>query len=180
MPEWQAPHRWDAPAQRWRCRPPPAMRSWLEEPGSLTKRLQAAAEGDFAVRMVWQGWGRPLRDEARRLGLPADRLALLREVELMGKGQVWVRARSVIPLACLRSRSGRRLRYLGNRSLGGLLFKDPGLRRDGIETGRVQQGDVVLWVRRSRLVFHGYPLLVAESFLPEIVAPRHLHVTDRR
>jgi chorismate--pyruvate lyase len=131
-------------------------------------RLVAHAEGAFAVRVLWQGWARPALEECRRLGLPPGRHALIREVELLGHGQPWVRARSVLPLPCLGGR-GRRLRRLGNRSLGGLLFKDPTLKRGPIEIACLQQAEGEAWARRSLLHFHGKPLLVAECFLPALL-----------
>jgi len=168
MAVWQAPSRWYLPHQRWQRRPPPALRRWLDEPGSLTRALVAEAGGAFAVRLLWQGWARPALEERQRLGLPAGRYALIREVELLGHGVPWVRARSVLPLACLQRGPGRRLRRLGNRSLGGLLFKDSTLRRGPIEIAPLRQAEGVVWARRSRLYFHGRPLLVAECFLPAL------------
>jgi chorismate--pyruvate lyase len=120
------------------------------------------------VRLLWQGWARPAPEERRRLGLPAGQYALIREVELLGHGQPWVRARSILPHTCLRG-PGRRLRKLGNRSLGGLLFKDPTLRRGAIEVAPLRQAEGTVWARRSRLYFHGRPLLVAECFLPALL-----------
>jgi len=167
MAVWQAPSRWYLPRHRWQRRPPPALVSWLDEPGSLTRRLVAAADGAFAVRVLAQGWARPALEERRRLGLPAARYALIREVELLGHGTPWVRARSVLPISCLQGR-GRCLRKLGNRSLGGLLFKDATLRRGPIEVAPLRQAEGLVWARRSRLYFHGRPLLVAECFLPAL------------
>jgi chorismate--pyruvate lyase len=177
MAVWQAPSRWFLPHQRWLRRPPPGVKGWLDEPGSLTLRLIAEAEGRFAVRLLAQGWARPAPEERQRLHLPAGRYALIREVELLGNGVPWVRARSVLPLASLQG-PGRRLRRLGNRSLGGLLFKDPTLRRGPIEIAPLRQREGTVWARRSRLYYHGRPLLVAECFLPALLAAATL--ADKR
>lgn len=168
MAVWQAPSRWLLPHQRWQSRPPRPVQAWLDEPGSLTRRLVMTAQGAFAVRVIAHGWQRPAPEECRRLGLRPGRCALVREVELLGQGEVWVRARSVLPLPCLTGR-GRRLRHLGNRSLGGLLFKDPTLHRGPIEIAPVRQAEGLVWARRSLLRFHGQPLLVAECFLPALL-----------
>ncbi|MFN3586959.1 MAG: chorismate--pyruvate lyase family protein [Moraxellaceae bacterium] len=172
MAVWNPPRRWLPPARHWCLRPPPAVAGWLTAPGSLTARLVAAADGDFRVRLLAQYWGRPAPEEARRLGLHPGRFALIREVELVGRGQPWVRARSVLPVASLAG-AGRRLRRLGNRSLGHLLFRDPTLRRGPIEIARLLQPEGRVYARRSRLVYHGQPLLVAECFLPALFAQPH-------
>lgn len=167
MSVWNPPALWLSPARHWCLRPPARVASWLLETGSLTTRLVATAQGDFRVRVLAQYWGRPAREETRRLRLPAGRYALIREVELIGCGQAWVRARSVLPISSLTG-PGRRLRRLGNRSLGGLLFRDPTLRRGPIEIARLQQPEGRVFARRSHLVYHGQPLLVAECFLPAL------------
>jgi chorismate--pyruvate lyase len=100
--------------------------------------------------------------------LSPGRYALIREVALLGQGQPWVRARSVLPVGSLVG-PGRRLRKLGNRSLGHLLFRDSTLRRGPIEIARLAQPEGLVYARRSHLVFHGRPVLVAECFLPSLV-----------
>lgn len=169
MPVWTPPRTWLPPSRHWQLAPPPLVRDWLREPGSLTARLVQQADGRFRVRLLAQYWGRPAPEEARRLGLPPGRFALIREVALMGNGEDWVRARSVLPISSL-SGPGRRLRKLGTRSLGHLLFRDPTLRRGAIEIARLQQSEGRVFARRSHLVYHGRPLLVAECFLPALLA----------
>jgi chorismate--pyruvate lyase len=167
MSVWNPPAHWLPPARHWCLRTPAQVTGWLQETGSLTTRLVATAQGDFRVRVLAQYWGRPAREEARRLHLPAGRYALIREVELIGRGQPWVRARSVLPVSSLNG-PGRRLRRLGNRSLGGLLFRDSTLRRGPIEIASLRQPEGMVFARRSHLVYHGQPLLVAECFLPAL------------
>jgi chorismate--pyruvate lyase len=169
MSVWIPPRRWLPPRQHWQLAPPAPLRDWLRESGSLTARLVALADGDFRVRLLAQHWGRPAPEEARRLGLAPGRCALIREVVLIGRGQPWVRARSVLPVSSLTG-PGRRLRKLGNRSLGHLLFRDPTLRRGAIEIARLGQPEGRVLARRSLLVYRGRPLLVAECFLPALLA----------
>jgi chorismate--pyruvate lyase len=169
MSVWIPPAHWLPPARHWCLRPPAHVADWLLETGSLTARLVAAAQGDFRVRVLAQYWGCPAPEEARRLRLPAGRHALIREVELTGCGQPWVRARSVLPVSSLNG-AGRRLRRLGNRSLGQLLFRDATLHRGPIEIACLQQPEGKVFARRSHLVYHGQPLLVAECFLPALFA----------
>lgn len=169
MPVWIPPRHWLPPARYWQAQVPAQVRAWLLEPGSLTAQLVALSHGDFRVRLLAHYWGRPAPEEARRLGLPPGRFALIREVALIGCGQPWVRARSVLPASSLTG-AGRRLRKLGNRSLGGLLFRDPTLKRGAIEIARLDQPEGRVFARRSHLVYHGRPVLVAECFLPALFA----------
>lgn len=168
MSRWRAPKRWYLPHQRWQNPPPSALQSWLDEPHSLTTRLVTHAAGDFRVRVVFQGWERPALEECLTLGLRSGEWALIREVELLGRNEVWVRARSVLPLYALQG-PGRRLLKLGNRSLGGLLFRDPSLKRGPIEIAILEQPEGRVWARRSKLHYYGQPLLVAECFLPKLL-----------
>ena len=169
MSVWTPPRRWLPPSRHWQLHPARDVRSWLLEPGSLTARLVARAEGQFRVEVLSQYWGRPAVEESRRLRLHPGRFALIREVALIGRDKAWVRARSVLPASSLTG-AGRRLRKLGNRSLGGLLFRDATLRRGPIEISRLQQAEGLVFARRSHLVYHGRPLLVAECFLPALFA----------
>lgn len=138
--------------------------------GSLTQLLKQASAGQFRVEVVYQGWGKPTRSEAQALGIASHICALIREVRLYGADQSWVSARSVIPAQTL-SGPQRMLRYLGNRPLGEVLFRDPSLERGPLQIARLSnraKGETV-WARRS--VFHlgGKPLLVSEIFLPALL-----------
>ncbi|MCD6061402.1 MAG: chorismate lyase [Moraxellaceae bacterium] len=178
MPVWTPPRHWLPPARHWQLAPPRPVASWLREPGSLTARLVDLAQGEFRVRLLAQYWGRPAPEEARRLRLHSGRFALIREVALQGHGETWVRARSVLPVSSLTG-PGRRLRRLGTRSLGHLLFRDPTLRRGPIEITRVMQPEGRVFARRSHLVYHGKPVLVAECFLPALLAAGQAPVPAR-
>lgn len=153
---------------RWRfhsSRPDATTLAWIRDPGSLTARLVALADGDFLVRVTRLCWMRPARDEALKLQVPASEWALIREVVLVGRGQPWVRARSVIPRGSLAGTNAR-LKRLGTHPLGAFLFRDPGLRRDQVRVLRTADGH---WGRCSRFILRGKPLLVAEYFLPALV-----------
>ena len=125
----------------------------------------------------------PLRTVGRRqLGQPAHRLALVREVLLLARGEPVVLAHSI---ASRRDLSGiwRGLRGLGTRPLAEALFTDPLVKRGPLEFVRLDRRHP-LWkqasaltgrdlpflrARRSRFVKHGRPLLVTEVFLPALV-----------
>ena len=74
----------------------------------------------------------------------------------------------------------RRLRYLGDRPLGGYLFSNPGLNRSAQQIARINRTDPLfefatsgsereceqIWGRRSLFTIDEKPLLVSEFFLP--------------
>lgn len=147
---------------------PRAWQSWLMEPGSLTRRLICAADGDFEVKVVNEYWGMPRYDEARALAMSKPERVFVREVELRGHGQCWVQARTLIPAASLRGKLAG-LRQLGPRPLGAKLFSLPTLKRGAIEISRLRTGQEAYWARRSVFSLEGQPLLVTEVFMPTLV-----------
>lgn len=159
--------------------PPPALHTWLQDRGSLTRRLQRRSAGRFTVRVLRQSWARPRLDEAHALAVPVHQLALIREVILEGCGQPWVYARSVLPMATLAGPL-RFLRKLDNRPLGALLFGNPAIQRGEVVVQRwpqallpatlQQPGQLVLWGRYSVFRHGAHGLLVSEVFLPALLA----------
>ncbi|MFT6917043.1 MAG: chorismate--pyruvate lyase [Motiliproteus sp.] len=138
--------------------------------GSLTARLITLSAGDFRVEVVAQGWGRPNLSEARALRIDPRLLVLVREVRLLGCGQPWVHARSLIPATTMTGRH-RQLAHLGDRPLGELLFSDQGMQRGTIETAQVPlyAPGTKAWARRSVFLLDHKPLLVSEVFLPALL-----------
>ena len=134
------------------------------------------AEGELKVEVLNQRFQTPYLSESRALDLPLRQWAVIREVVLHGKGIPWVYARTVIPLSTLKGPL-RRLYYLGNRPLGGELFKDPTMRRDGLQLAAIKPIHLPahakhlqpVWGRRSLFLLQGKPLLVAETFLDNLL-----------
>lgn len=171
-----------SPAWRSRLFPAPAnprLVSWLTEPGSLTARCEGACRR-FRVRVLAQGRGRPLTDEARRFGLGQ---AWVRDVVLECDGVPVIYAHTVLP-PLPRGRMTRWLAGLGSRSLGSLLFSHPGFSRGSIEFRRLDRrhplfrraqrvisgiGETELWARRSAHRLDGQAVLVTEVFLPPLL-----------
>ena len=166
---------------------PVDMSDWLFDRGSLTRRLQSASLNNFRVELVEQGWQRPMLNEAVRLGVSPDRMALLRQVYLFCDDRPVVYARTVIPISTL-SGAERHLGCLGNRPLGAVLFASPNMRRDEVEVACIHPGQRIftrathvldsapasIWGRRSVFYLSGKPLLVSEVFLPDITGCRVL------
>lgn len=160
---------------------PRALRCWLSDRGSLTRRLKAR-HARFQVRPVARGLASPFPDEARLLPLPLKTRAYVRDVVLLGDGRAQVFAHSVLPRSALRG-AWCGITRLGTKPLGEALFTDPRIRRLGLTMRRLDrrhplyrtacrhtQIDVpCLWARRSVFCLDGQPLLVTEVFLPAIL-----------
>ncbi|HEY9197713.1 MAG TPA: chorismate lyase [Gammaproteobacteria bacterium] len=173
--------RWRTGKQLPRTIPDAALRAWLLDTGSLTRRVQQACAGRFRVRVEMQGWGRPRLDEYRALRLRLGRIALIREVHLLCDERPWVFARTVIPVTTLRG-GQRRLAHLGSRPLGAVLFADPRMQRGPVQVARIPRDSALfaaaaqgldrrpaeIWGRRSIFRLGGKPLLVSEFFLPAV------------
>lgn len=161
---------------------PEQVHCWLQDPASLTKRMQRACDGEFRVNVLRQQWDRPMLNESQVLHRPAAQYGMTREVQLLCAGRPWVFARTIIPLQTL-SGSERRLMYLHDRPLGALLFADNTMRRGPVEVACLRTGDRLftrathgmktppraIWGRRSVFYLHDKPLLVSEIFLPPIL-----------
>lgn len=160
---------------------PERVRPWLQDKGSLTRRVMGACRSSFSVRLLHQGWGRPLYSEQALLGGRRGGAVIVREVELMCGDHPWVFARSLIPASSLRG-PARRLAHMGKRPLGELLFADSHVERGIVEVARLLPRHPLfvaatanlidkpneLWGRRTLYFYSGKPLLVNEIFLPEI------------
>lgn len=148
---------------------------WLRDRGSLTARIQAG--GHFAVRLLRQELALPTRDEALVLGINAHTLVWVREVALLSEGKAVIFAHTVLPCHP-RGPLTRWLARIGSRSLGSLLFADPGFARGEINCKRLDArhplflpaGEVIggepkhLWARRSLFRFGRQSVLVTEVY----------------
>lgn len=155
--------------------PPNAVqRNWLCDQGSLTRKLTEAAEQQFSVLPLTQGWQALRSDECLALGVADGSQGWVREVYLRGHQQPWVFARSVATREALDG-SGLDLAHLGTRSLGELLFSDQAFNRGPLQAClypaswlpsavRTEQ----LWARRSCFSRDTLALLVVEVFLPSL------------
>lgn len=129
-----------------------------------------------------QGPGKPNGDEFGVLRLNGPQLSIIRDVVLSCAGRALVFAHSVIPMAGIDG-PWRDLTRLGNRPLGEALFSDPLIKRSPLEFRRLharhplyrlaiahtREKPSTLWARRSVFERQGYPILVTEVFLPELL-----------
>jgi chorismate--pyruvate lyase len=182
--------------------PPPSMRGWLSDAGSLTAKLTARCQR-FRVQCLHQRLGLCLADEAGAIGLAHAGRVLEREVLLRCDGRPMVFAHTVVPMSATAA-DWPLFSALGNRSLGSTLFGDPQVQRGALSYARVRGGhplmqraraalcglggmggvvelDPVLYARRSLFRRKNGLLLVTEVFLPGIATlPQgsHQHMTQ--
>lgn len=168
--------RWRNASQWLRNTWPAALNAWLLGEDSLTRRLRArCAGGGFRVSILREGWGTPLASEREALGMAPRTRAWIREVHLWCGAERWVYARTVIPYATLTGKL-RRLRHLGTRPLGEVIFADMSMRRGPVAVARVEMPEdrlnraapATVWGRRSVFWLQRRPLLVCEFFLPQM------------
>lgn len=178
--------RWRHQACLLRPRYPSELLDWLFEPNSMTARLRRVGDNQLQVRLLSQQWQQPRRSEAVALNLPWRQPAVIREVELVVKGAVWIFARSVYPKAVLTGH-GVCLRSLGTKPVGDVLYTDPTIARSDFEVTILRPGQVdfikatrslvtkpdYLLARRSVFRWYNKPLLISEIFLPTILENQH-------
>lgn len=92
--------------------PTAAVRDWLFNEDSLTRRLTALSANGFSVTPLQEGWQRLRNDECSALGVASGSQGWVREVYLRGHQQPWVFARSVAARSALQG-SGLNLGELG-------------------------------------------------------------------
>jgi chorismate lyase len=156
--------RWRAINQHWPG-PNTVERDWLLTPGSLTRRLLSISAGTFEVRVLEEGWVyRTVRVPGFSSTIATKQIMWSRQVILGGFGESWVAAHTLIPVSSLKGQQ-RRLLMLGNRPLGGFLFRQASLRRAEAQICHINN----VWGRRSLFFVEDRPLLVAEFFLPDLL-----------
>lgn len=138
---------------------PKSVQLWLNDEHSLTAKLKSMF-ADFSVTVLSQQQIKPHAHEAEIM--QTDELCVVREVELMGDGQVVVFARSVIPV----TPDTKQILEIGAKPLGEVLFNQANIQRSPMQithTGTV-------WGRRSLFTLGNTKLLVSEFFMENLYA----------
>jgi chorismate--pyruvate lyase len=157
--------------------------AWLIDRGSLTARLQQRY-ANFVVKPVAMKYAKPIQDEVALFYESGYKVALIREVLLMGNNQPVVFAHSVLPRASLRG-EWCDLGKLGSKPLGAILFANPKVKRTPLSYKKLtpnhalykraalylQQAPSYLWARRSIFSLNCANIMVTEVFLPHIITP---------
>lgn len=153
----------------------PALRSWLEDAGSLTSRLRAACRRGFRLELLGEAL-EPAPADAR--DLLDDVQARARRVRMFCGESLCVCATTLIPGVTLAGNPW--LAALGDRPLGDALLERGGIQRSPFDFARADtthplftpalEGTDIrpasVWARRSRFRLAAGPLLVYEIFLP--------------
>ncbi len=154
--------------------------SWLYEAGSITQRLKNYYGPQVKVQVLNNQWQRPFISESQLFNTASSHYMLTREVLLSVDDMPLVLARTLMPLATIRS-AHRNLSHLGTRPLGEVIFSYPKLERLELQMSLVpvqqwreiirQQAQIhhALWGRRTLYAIHKHPLLVSEFFLPTLL-----------
>ncbi len=178
---FRSPPQWKTRFRGADSQPPLELQAWLNECGSLTKRLRSVYGRHLAVQLLFHQWKPAFAEECLQLKAPHQRYQLIREVLLHVGDTPLVLARTLLPEQTIRI-AQRNLSHLGTRPLGEVIFAYPDLqlkRREfshaagGIWSAAVQQRFQVqqaIWGRRTLYTIHNQPLLVSEFFLPAITA----------
>lgn len=158
---------------------PPALFSWLTEPGLLTDRIQAVCGAPAGLTVIDERLGYLTRDEQALLLAPLSS-CFVREVELTANGRPWIYACSLIPDHTLEKHGW--LAELGTSPLGATLREIPDLDRSPFEfaplpashplavraTARLETKPDYVWARRAWYSIKRCRLMVQEVFLPEL------------
>jgi chorismate--pyruvate lyase len=140
---------------------PADVRLWLSDEHSLTAKLKAKFS-DFSVRVLSQKTTNPHQNEANIISQTQP--CMVREVALLGGGEVVVFARSIIPI----NADTQPILDIGNQPLGEILFNHPNIKRSLMQITHVEN----IWGRRSIFTLGGSKLLVSEFFMRTLYAPR--------
>ncbi len=153
--EWQKPEEFDFPDE--------FSRHWLEEQGSLSRRLKQHCR-ELTVELLHNDivTADILKPDESQL-LP-EQDCLLREVVLLGDDCPWVIGRTLIPCTTLVDQQYD-LAEQGDIPLGLTVFNADNVDRDSLQMGWVNLPDGRFLARRSRLWMNHKPMLVAELFL---------------
>lgn len=174
------PPQWKTQLRGADSQPPFELQAWLEERGSLTKRLRKVYGNNLKVQLLFHHWKPAFAEECQQLKAPHHRYQLIREVLLHVNNTPLVLARTILPEHTIRI-AHRNLSHLGVRPLGEVIFAYPDLElrqryfsrastniwsMDVQQRFQVQQA---IWGRRTLYAIHNQPLLVSEFFLPAML-----------
>ncbi|MGY3933099.1 chorismate--pyruvate lyase [Aeromonas encheleia] len=157
---------WRTPEQ---CDLPEALRPWLLEADSMTRRLRRYNR-HLSVQLLGNRSVSLGADEQDLVAAPHP-MGLCREVILHGDGGPAILGWTLFAEAALQ---GSGLHDLGEQPLGERIFGDAPARRDHLQLACFEIAAnpwcqaATVWGRRSRLYLGQWPLLVHELFLPSL------------
>jgi len=154
------------------------LKQWLLETGSLTAKIRQTCP-QMRVKILAEGWQRPLVQECQQLKLSLNEQAWVRCVVLMCDHQPLVYARTIIP-RCHAGNHWFALKKLGDRPLGEILFQPKQAHRTPfilsqqpiehwpyLKSALPDHADQlnISYARQSLFRQHGDTLLLTEAFI---------------
>ncbi len=148
----------------------------LTEQASLTDLMTELMGHAPQLTCLWQGRGVASPEERAVLDIPDRKLAHIREITMGNGEELWLFARTVIPMTTLVG-DAKRLAKINTMPLGKLLFGRFRACREQLELDTLypdQAGleefdiprDFPLWQRRSLFNIQTGPIFIQEIFLP--------------
>lgn len=136
--------------------------SWLNEEGSITKRI--SSKTNFKLEVLQDDIGNAQEEEYKALNIIPEEVRI-REVMLYGNAVPLVFARSIIPrLVSTKGYPG--LGSIGSKPLGDLIFESDLFIKTYREFAEFQNdGKEINWGRRTQYQVKGFPLSIMEVFL---------------
>ncbi len=138
---------------------PDQVLTWLDDHQSLTAKLKQKFNR-FSINVLSQAESLVHTNETELLGWQAQ--SIVREVELLGNGQVVVFARSVIPI----TNDTQNLLKIGSKPLGEMLFNGKNIKRSQLQITHTHSA----WGRRSIFTIGSTQVLVSEFFIKNLYA----------
>ncbi|GAJ78073.1 chorismate-pyruvate lyase [Vibrio sp. JCM 18905] len=154
--EWQNPEEFEFPNE--------FAKHWLEEQGSLSRRLKQHCQA-LTVELLQNQIVTAATLKQDESQLLSEQDCLLREVILCGDNDNWVIGRTLIPRSTLVDQQYDLAQQGGDIPLGLTVFSADNVERDSLQMGWVAVPEGRLLARRSRLWMNHKPMLVAELFL---------------
>lgn len=158
--------------------PDPWVTAWLQDQGSLTKRIQQVCTQGFNVGVLTHQFIVAPESALDSLQLNTGDRVLHREVLLCDGGEPLVFACSLLPEKALQGRFAA-LCNMGSQPLGHWIFKEPALQRGTMQITHLQGDSELferltlykadrpgrLWGRKTLFTGAKHPFLVSEFFL---------------
>lgn len=168
---------WRGAADLVDCQVDDVLRAWLQDGGSLTRRLRRIGGRGFRLEVLAEGWEQAREEDMRLLACAPDRVRV-RRVRLSAGGSQLVYASTRMPPETLARHPW--LGRLGRKPLGEALADRTDVERTPFEFAEISSQDPLLreavngtgiapgklWTRRSLFFIGQLPILVYEVFLP--------------
>lgn len=137
--------------------------SWLSSKDSLSKKLREFTHNKISHHLFYDDWGDAPDFAYAALNIEHDSKTWIRNMQWRINDAIWLACTVVIPASSITTETTI-LQHIGKNSIGDILFQDPSLKRSDF-TFIKENGD--RWSRYSIFHFHGKPLLISETFLPD-------------